>query len=419
MPYPGWAPQETEMAYRGRLPNLNHLKIFERVAAAGNASRAAQTVNRSPPTVALAIRKLEAFFDAALLERGRGGSHATEAGHILLARVHRLFDQIDDALLHPLSGPAFVSADKLPAMRAKISFALIRGLIAIAEHDNFQAAAKAVGLTRTSLYRIARDMERVLGRACFEHSDHGFGTNKAGTELARRLNLALREIELAADEIRIARGVVSSRIAIGVRRTCAMKPLGMAVKEFLARYPDAHVHIADGPHDRLLHDLRHGRIDMIYGSLRGPERTIDLGQEAFFYDPYSIVVRAGHPLTRKRRVARADLAGYDWIVPIPGSPRRLAFERLFDGMAQPPTSSIETSSPEFKLTMLAVSDCITLMTRREVREHAAAGVLTTIDYAELRLRPHDGITTRLGWHPTPTQMQFVGLLRDHARNGTP
>jgi DNA-binding transcriptional LysR family regulator len=402
------------MSYRGKLPNLNHLRIFERVAAAGSASRAAETVNRSQPTVTLAIRKLEECFGATLLERGRSGSHPTEVGRILLERIHRLFDQMDGALLRPFSGPAFVSADRLLGMRSKISLASIRGLIAIAEHDNLKDAAQAASLSKPSLYRIARDLERVLGRGCFEHSDQGFAANKAGAELARRFNLALREIDLAHEEIETVRGVISSRIVVGARRTCAMKPLGKAVTEFLSIYPHAHVRVADGPHDQLLRDLRHGRLDMLYGPLRRPEWAVDVTQEAFFYDPYSIAVRAGHPLKGKRNVTLSDLASYDWIMPNHGSPRRRAFELLFESFEQAPTSSIETSSPEFQLTMLASSDRITLMTSREAREQVEAGVLTTIEFGDVCQRLHDGITTRLDWRPTTAQTHFIDILRKHA-----
>jgi DNA-binding transcriptional LysR family regulator len=401
------------MSYRGTLPNLTHLRIFASVAEAGSASRAAHAVNRSQPTVTLALRKLEDFVGASLMDRSSGGSHPTEIGRIFLARILRLFERLDSALLQPMVGAPFVQADRLPALRAKLSTASMRGFIAIAEHDTLQEAAQAVDLSKPSLYRIARDLERILGRACFEHTERGLAANKSGTELARRFRLALREIDYALEEIETAQGAISSRIMIGVRRTCAMQPLSDAVKEFLALYPRAQVCVADGSYDQLLQDLRHGRIDLLYGALQLPDWADDVKEEALFYDPYSIAVRTGHPLTTKSRVTLADLADYDWIMPSVGSPRREAFERLFAGRTRLPTSSVETSSLDFQFTILASSDRITLMTAREVQQKIEQGQLTTISFPNLAPRDHDGIGMREDWHPTAAQAHFIELLRKH------
>lgn len=401
------------MSYSGTLPNLTHLRIFTSVAEAGSASRAAHAVNRSQPTVTLALRKLEAFAGGNLMDRSSAGSHPTETGRIFLARIHRLFEQIDAALLQPQVGVPFVQADRLPALRAKLSTASMRGFIAIAEHDTLPDAAQAINLSKPSLYRIARELERTLGRACFEHTDRGLAANKTGAELARRFRLALREIDYALEEIETARGAISSRILIGLRRTSAMQPLSNAVQEFLTHYPKAHVCAADGSYDQLLQDLRHGRIDLLYGALQLPAWVDDVKEEALFYDPYTIAVRTGHPLTLKSRVTLSDLADYDWIMPSPGSPRREAFERLFASLVKLPTSSVETSSLEFQFTILASSDRITLMTAREAQQKIEAGLLTTISYSGLAPRDHDGIAMRKDWRPTAPQMHFIELLRKH------
>ena len=113
-----------------------------------------------------------------------------------------------------------------------------------------------------------------------------------------------------------------------------MNILTAAVDELLRQYPSAQVMIADGPYDTLLNDLRTGRLDFLFGVLRRPDWAHDVHEEPLFSDPYSIVVREGHPLTRKRRLQLVDLAAYDWILPRPGTPRRRAFEWMFSGMAR-------------------------------------------------------------------------------------
>ncbi len=176
------------------------------------------------------------------------------------------------------------------------------------------------------------ELERLLGRPLTHHTAHGLTTTLAGAELARRLKLAMREIEHARDEIDTVCGRAETRISIGAIPQCAMNILTAAVDDLLRQYPNAQVMIADGPYDTLLNDLRTGRIDFLFGVLRRPDWARDVHEEPLFSDPYSIVVREGHPLTRKRGLRLEDLAAYDWILPRPGTPRRRAFEWMFSGM---------------------------------------------------------------------------------------
>ena len=118
---------------------------------------------------------------------------------------------------------------------------------------------------------------------------------------------------------------LKERISIGAIPQCAMNILSAAVDDLLRQYPNAQVMIADGPDDMLLNDLRNCLIDFLFGVLRRPDWR-DVDEEALFSDPYSIVVREGHPLTRKRGLRLEDLTAYDWILPRPGTPRRRAFE---------------------------------------------------------------------------------------------
>ncbi len=402
------------MTYRTRIPNLTHLRVFERVAATGSISRAAEQVGRSQPAVTLALRKLEQFLGSELLDRRRSGSYLTSEGEIFLVRAQRLFEQIDRALVHPLVGAPFADLDKLPALRSKIAAGHISALIAVNEHETLEMAAHALELSKPSLYRTTQELEKILGRSLFNRTVRGFSPNRTGSELARRFNIALREIDYAMEEIEGSRGQIASRILIGAMPLCGMQLLTDSIKDLLTEFPNTHVAVEDGPYVPLLANLRHGRIDFLYGVLRKPDWAEDVVETALFYDPYSIAVRAGHPLAKKSQITLEDLAQYDWIMPRRGTPRRLAFDRLFAGHRKPPTSSIETSSLEFQRSMLNASDRITLMTEHEARIQFDAGVLTTIPYSGLRRRSNDGIVTRRDWSPTIVQKRFLDLLTTRA-----
>lgn len=398
-----------------RLPKLSLLRVFERVAANGSVSRAAEDVRRTQPAVTAALRKLEEHVGSELLTRHRGGSQLTEAGRILLARVDRLFRHVDAALVAVIAGTQPPEIDRLRLARTRLTSQHIRVLIAISEQTSLTGAARATGLSKPSLYRTAQALDRLVGRALFVRSSRAFTVNRPGAELARQFGLALREIDCALEELEAARGQLSSSILIGAVPLCAMQLLTDAVNAFLDDYPGAQVRVADGPYDLLLQDLRHGKVDFLYGVLRRPAWADDVEEEPLFYDPYFIAMRSGHPLARKARVRLADLARYDWIVPRYGAPRRRAFDRLFEGHRVPPTCRIETSSLEFQLTMLASSDRLTLVTSHDARQQIAAGLLTTIGYGGLSERLRDGVAVRKSWQPTAAQRRFLEILRQKAK----
>jgi DNA-binding transcriptional LysR family regulator len=174
------------------------------------------------------------------------------------------------------------------------------------------------------------------------------------------------------------------------------------------------VQVVDGHYDVLLDDLRAGKLDLLFGVLRRPAWAIDVKEELLFGNPYVVVARVRHPLTRARRITPRELARYDWIMPEAGAPRRQAFERMFAGVPTPPSVSVETTSLSIYRSMLATSDRLTLMSRlaAQSRESAALAVLP---FRSPHLRRSDGVASRIDWHPTQVHLRFLQLLRTEAR----
>ena len=397
------------------LPSLRHLRMFEAVARLESLSRAAVEVNRSQPAVTQALANLEELLGVAVFERRHSGSYLTEPGRILLLRTQRLVAQFTDALLAPLVGMPLVEGTRLRPTLCKITSNHVRGLIGTAEGGAIDRAARQIGVSPASLIRTLRDLEQILARRITHHTAHGVALTPTGIELARRFKLAMREIEYACEEIDAARGGALTTVSIGAIPQSATSVLAAAIEDFLGRKPGAQVKVSDGPYDALLNDLRTGQIDFLFGVLRRPAWATDVEEEALFTDPYVIVVRKDHPLKRSRSIRLDDFAGYDWILPRPGTPRRVAFEHLFDGARRKPASSVETSALDVQVTLIAASDRMTLMSRQEARRAETGGLVSALDFRPQVARGCDGVTMRSGWHPTAGNLLFLQILREQAR----
>jgi DNA-binding transcriptional LysR family regulator len=395
-------------------PSLRQLRAFEAVARRKSIGAAAAELGLSQPAVTQMVAQIETALAVNLLERRRTGTYLTTLGSVLLPRVERLFAHIQTALCDPVIGASLSGRETTKSVENKITDTHIRALTAIAECGSFEAAARRLNISQPALHRSARDLERVIRRSLYQRMARGLAPTSQARELARRLKVALRELEYAIEEIRTAQGIFMSRIRVGNIPHSGTHLLSKAINHFLALYPAAFVHVLDGPYEPLLDGLRAGDLDLLFGVLRRPAWAIDVREEFLFSNPYAVVVRRRHPLAHVRNVTLRDLAGFDWILPARGAPRREAFERLFAGSARAPTVSIETTSSAIYKSVLATTDRIALLSTLEA-QFLEPKALTIIPFHSPVLARADGVAKRADWQPTRLHQQFLDLLRAQAQ----
>lgn len=394
------------------IPSLRQLRAFEAVGRLESVSAASREISLSQPGVTQAIRALERRVDARLFERRRFGSYATEMGAVLLPRVQDFFSHLRAAVGNL---GASSSSSRQPAEIAvnRITQPQLRSLIAISENQSFDAAARSLNISEPSLHRSAREFEREVRRTLYRRTAHGMTTTPQGAELARRCQVALREIEYGLEELEAARGNIVSRIAIGNIPHSATQILSGAVEEFLSRYPTAHVQIVDGHYEDLLDDLRAGKLDLLFGVLRRPDWATDVKEELLFPNDYVVVARCDHHLCKIKRPRLHDLAQHRWIMPGPMTPRQQALQRML-GRSFEPKVSVETTSVQICRAILAATDQLTLMSSFEAQLNDA-GSLAVLPFRSAHLHRSDGIATRINWQPTSIHLQFMKLLRAEVR----
>jgi DNA-binding transcriptional LysR family regulator len=391
------------------LPSLRQLRVFAAIAAAQSISGAAKAVNLSQPGITESVRALEQRIGVRLFERHGTGCYLTPGGAALLPRVHRFFDQLRAALSD--AGAVQVNASQAADFTLnRITGPHIRSLIAVSENSSFDAAARALKISEPSLHRAARSLERELRRRLYQRTSRGMTTTLLGREIARRFQIALREIAYGLDELQVAQGNVVTRIVIGNIPHSATQILSAAIDRFLRAYPTATVEIVDGHYEALLEDLRAGKLDFLFGVLRRPDWADDIAEELLFKDRYVVVGRAGHPLRRAKTLSLRALARYDWIMPGPQTPRRQAFRRMFARLPALPRISVETTSLQIYRDLLAGSDQLTLMSALEAKLNERNNI-ATLPFQSTQLQRGEGIASRADWQPTDIHRHFLEALR--------
>ncbi|WP_133648731.1 LysR family transcriptional regulator [Paraburkholderia flava] len=395
---------------------LRRLFLFDAVCEAGGIGQAAALAGRTQPAVSLAIGKLEESFGGKLFERGFGGSELTEEGAILQRRVRRMLDQMERAVANLTgytgSSAASVASAANPAKICRhLTDTQVRCHIAIANAGSAAEAAQALGISRPAVHRAARQIEQNVGASLYRRRVHSVSANPAGVEFARCLSLALYEIAQASEELAYARGRLTGKVAIGVLPLMPPRLVARAIQRLRARYPAARITVDEGSHARLLRELRMGAIDIIVGGLREPRLTGSVQETELFADPYIVAVRKGHRLARKHSIAAHDLADYDWVVPQRNVPRRAVIDSIFARLPTKPPLVVETSSLAMMMAMLVESDCITLLSRSQIREAYSGSEMVALELETPEASRVVGFTVRSDWLGTALQQAFVEHLR--------
>ena len=321
-------------------PSLRNLRIFAAVVKYESIHKAADAVRLSQPAVSLVVKNLETCIGTTLFLRSNNGTQVTGAGRILYARVSDLFDQIEAALIEfvPNSNKA-----TLALVVERISRPHIAILGAIAEGLQFEDAAKQIGVLKGSFYRSLHDLERSIGATLMHHHPNGATTQKESVLFARRLILAMREVGWAIEEINnFNTGDIGGQLRIGVRPLAGNYLLGPVVSDLKKASPQARIRVRTGDGPDLTKALLLGEIDFIVGLVRTFANESEVVREPLVSSPYVVVARCGHPLAKKKSVTIDDLAGYNWIAPLPGGSRRAAFDRLFRTSNREAMADVET-----------------------------------------------------------------------------
>jgi DNA-binding transcriptional LysR family regulator len=386
--------------------SFRQLRLFAAIGDLTSVRRASEECGLSQPAVTQALAKMEAQIGTALVDRRASGSYLNPLGEVFHARVKRFFDQAEQAVI---TIDAAASDRAARSIVNRLTRSQTRALVAVIESGSFERAAQQLDVSLGSLQRAARDLESNLHAPLFYRTAAGMLVNPQGAQFGLKMKLALQEIELGLEEVDAAGGGSSRQLVIGAMPFGGSMLLASVLDDFLRLHPCADIQIINEGAAEMAQRLRAGDVDFVIGLL--PELdSCDVVREPLAQTPYSIVVRRGHPLTRKGQVTLEHLTEYDWMIGIGGSSRRACFEGLFAGREGPRVSIATCSLPVIR-HLIERSDRLTLMTSYELQHED--GQIRAVPFGPITPIPSIGITKRANWMPTRLHADFIELIRAH------
>jgi len=195
-------------------------------------------------------------------------------------------------------------------------------LIAVAEHQSFSAAARALHTVQSNVSTHVAKLEKELGAALIDrHTMQPTAEGRAVLERARRIRTELQAIN---DDIVSMRHEVAGEVRIGCIGTTGRWMASPLLGRLAERHPALRPVLVEATTTSLTPRVLDGDLDMAI--VNTPVVEAGLESEPLFDEERIIVAPADHPLADRGTVDVADLAEH----PVMLTPRGTTFRDAID-----------------------------------------------------------------------------------------
>ena len=290
----------------------------------------------------------------------------------------------------------------------------LRLLREVSLRGTIAAAARSLGLTPSAVSQQVALLEREAGTALVDRSPRGVVLTGAGHVLAARAAEVLDVLAAArADLDRIA-GALSGPVAIASVASAAATFVSDAVGALGAGQPGIELSVVAAEPDRALELVLAGDVDVAvvdeydYVPLALPEFVVPraLCSEA-------LVAVVASDWTGRRRLALADLADADWVMPPVEAACGLAVRTACRAEGFEPRVRWETDDMLLLVRAVAAGHGIAVLPRRSVAAEAAA--VAVLPVRQPRLQRHLSAVARGATLARPVVAHVVEALAAAAR----
>ena len=194
----------------------------------------------------------------------------------------------------------------------RVPMAALIQTCAVAEHLNFRHAAKALGVSLSSVSARVKTLEGDLGVLLFERHARGVRLTEAGRQFVASVSAGIDQLDHAVKTAgALARGEEGC-LRLGLH----VPPLAGFLADLLARhheqYPRIGIDVAEGRSTDIMQLVREGQLDIAF--VIGAPKAEDCHSRLLWSEALMAVVPADHPLTDRPTLGWANLTAETFLV---------------------------------------------------------------------------------------------------------
>jgi len=289
----------------------------------------------------------------------------------------------------------------------------LRSLSAIEQEGNLARAAERLHLTQSALSHQIKAVERYFETPLFLRNAKPLQLTPAGRSLVTLAEQVLPSIERAEDDLRrLARGE-AGRLHIAIECHACFEWLLPVLDEYRQKWPQVEVDIRVGVSFDPVPALQKGDVDLVITS--DPVALPGLSFEPLFDYEARLVIAAGHPLARKRRIMPADLVK-ETLITYPVNRQRLdVFTKFLQPAGVEPERVRQTELTSVILLLVASRRGVAVLPDWVLREAGRVPTLTTRPLGKQGMHGTLYAAVRRAESEAPFLRDFIVLARSGKR----
>jgi len=289
----------------------------------------------------------------------------------------------------------------------------LRALAVLQSAGSVTAAAHRLNLTQPAVTLQLRNLQALAGLPLIQRTGDGMALTDAGhivLALAERVEAALLDCERSLDMIAGRNG---GRVSIAAVST-AKYFVPFAIAAFSRRFPKVDVTLRIGNREDIRAALRGYDLDIAI--MGRPPVDVQVEIRPLGKHPHVIIAAADHVLSKKKRIAVADLASENFITREIGSGTRMLMEQFFQTSGLKPKIGMEMDSNETIKQAVIAGLGIAFISQHTVSHELDEGRLVALKVAGLPvMRQWQAIrrTDKILLPPAQAMLDFLGKEGSH------
>ena len=189
----------------------------------------------------------------------------------------------------------------------------MRILMTVAECGTMGKAAEKLAVSQPAVSKAISDMEHTVGVRLLDRGQRGVEPTAYGRALIRRGLAIFDEMEQGLKEIDFLSDPGAGEVRIGSTNPIAAAIVLPVIERLTREHPRMRFHSLVADTAPLFSALELRAVDLIISRLAHPIAA-EQSAENLFHDALVVATGADNPLTRRRRLALADLIREPWVL---------------------------------------------------------------------------------------------------------
>ncbi len=232
-------------------------------------------------------------------------------------------------------------------------------LMAVVNAGSMTKAATLFNMTQPAVTKVIADLEQTLGARLLNRSRRGVEPTPHGLALVKRGTAVFDELRQGVQDLDFLSDPTVGELRIGCTEVAASAIVWPVLDRLTQKYPRMVFHVVAASSPGMHRDLLERKFELALSRVAVPNP--DEHTEILFQDRMVVATGVQNPLTRRRKIALADLADQPWLLPSDSMfAAAVAGSFRASGLA-PPQMTVSTSSINLRNELWATGRFVTVL----------------------------------------------------------